>query len=85
MTYVQKIANYFGYERQEKKLLEELSELSCALYHDSFINILEELADVELMLEQVIYLLGKQEEIERIKKYKINRTLRMIGEKEHVG
>lgn len=85
MTDVQKIANYFGYERQEKKLLEELSELSCALYHDSFINILEELADVELMLEQVIYLLGKQEEIERIKKYKINRTLRMIGEKEHVG
>lgn len=85
MTDVQKIARYFGYERQEKKLLEELSELSCALYHDSFINILEELADVELMLEQVIYLLGKQEEIERIKKYKINRTLRMIGEKEHVG
>lgn len=85
MTDVQKIARYFGYERQEKKLLEELSELSCALYHDSFINILEELADVELMLEQAIYLLGKQEEIERIKKYKINRTLRMIGEKEHVG
>ena len=85
MTDVQKIARYFGYERQEKKLLEELSELSCALYHDSFINILEELADVELMLEQVIYLLGKQEEIERIKKYKITRTLRMIGEKEHVG
>lgn len=85
MTDVQKIANYFGYERQEKKLLEELSELSCALYHDSFINILEELADVGLMLEQVIYLLGKQEEIERIKSYKVNRTLRMIGEKEHVG
>ena len=85
MTDVQKIANYFGYERQKKKLLEELSELSCALYHDSFINIWEELADVELMLEQVIYLLGKQEEIERIKRYKINRTLRMIGEKEHVG
>lgn len=85
MTDIQKIACYFGYERQEKKLLEELSELSCALYHDSFINILEELADVELMLEQVIYLLGKQEEIERIKRYKINRTLRMIGEKEHVG
>ncbi len=85
MTDIQKIARYFGYERQEKKLLEELSELSCALYHDSFINILEELADVELMLEQVIYLLGKQEEIERIKRYKINRTLRMIGEKEHVG
>lgn len=85
MTDVQKIANYFGYERQEKKLLEELSELSCALYHDSFINILEELADVELMLEQVIYLLGKQEEIERIKRYKVTRTLRMIGEKEHVG
>jgi hypothetical protein len=85
VTDVQKIARYFGYERQEKKLLEELSELSCALYHDSFINILEELADVELMLEQVIYLLGKQEEIERIKSYKVNRTLRMIGEKEHVG
>ena len=50
MTDIQKIARYFGYERQEKKLLEELSELSCALYHDSFINILEELADVELML-----------------------------------
>lgn len=85
MTDVQKIARYFGYERQEKKLLEELSELSCALYHDSFVNILEELADVELMLEQVIYLLGRREEIERIKRYKINRTLRMIGEKEHVG
>lgn len=85
MTDVQKIARYFGYERQEKKLLEELSELSCALYHDSFVNILEELADVELMLEQVIYLLERQEEIEHIKRYKVNRTLRMIGEKEHVG
>lgn len=85
MTDIQKIANYFGYERQKKKLLEELSELSCALYHDSFINILEELADVELMLEQVIYLLGRGEEVDRIKKYKVGRTLRMIGEKEHVG
>lgn len=43
-------------------------------------NIIEEMADVKLVLEQLIYLMGADEEVQLITNKKIKRTLERIGE-----
>lgn len=44
-------------------------------------NLVEELADVKLVLDQVIFLLACDEEVLEVMKQKINRTFERIGEK----
>ena len=44
-------------------------------------NMIEELADVRLVLNQVIFLLGCDQEVQEIENQKIERTLERIGEK----
>lgn len=43
-------------------------------------NLIEELADVKLVLDQVIFLLAVDEDVQEIMKQKIERTLERIGE-----
>jgi len=43
-------------------------------------NLIEELADVKLVLSQVIFLLGCEKEVQQIENQKIKRTLERIGE-----
>ena len=43
-------------------------------------NLVEELADVRLVLNQVIFLLGCDQEVQEIENQKIERTLERIGE-----
>lgn len=72
------IANLYGIEKQENQLIEEMSELIqaiCKKRRDRPNNIIEELADVKLVLDQVIYLLNADGEIHDIMEEKINRTL----------
>lgn len=95
------IANYYGYELQSNKLIEELSELIKAICKKKIVvnkfstydemeeandNLIEEIADVEIMLEQIKYLLCiNQRYIEKIKMQKIERQkLRIAGEKEKI-
>ena len=95
------IANYYGYELQSNQLIEELSELTQAICKKKRVsnkfstydemeeendNLIEEIADVEIMLEQVKYLLCiNQRYIEKIKMQKIERQkLRIAGEKEKI-
>lgn len=73
------IADRFGYERQKVKCMEELAELTQALAKDDVENITEEIADVEIMLAQIKYLLEiNDSEIIEIKGDKLIRTLGKI-------
>ena len=73
---LKEIANYYGIDIQTLKLIEELSELIRALCRQDYDNIIEELADVEIMLEQVKYL-GNYN-TEEVKYYKIDRQLKRM-------
>lgn len=81
------IAKKAGYENQSMMLIEECSELIQAVSKYkravtreertlAYLNYLEEIADVELMLFQIKYLLAlPEEDIEAVKVCKVNRTL----------
>ena len=79
-------AEHYGYSEQSLILNEELSELIQAIskYRRNnskkiFDNIIEEIADVEVMLHQIKYLLGiNPKYIEQIKIEKVNRTKERI-------
>ena len=82
------IAEHYGLFHQLMKLVEELNELAleCAKSWQSksiTVNLISEMADVEIMLEQIKYL-GKieQSDIDEVKAYKIARQLKRIAEEE---
>lgn len=88
---IKKIALHYGYDKQSIKLIEETSELQQAIckHRESndkaktLIDIKSEIADVYVLLDQMKYLLNiKDEELEEIKDYKINRQLLRIKTKE---
>ena len=72
------IYNHFGQENQLKKLVEEANEL---LNHTDRDNYIEELADVEVVLRQLINALNDNQASKffDIVDKKINRTLERIG------
>lgn len=66
----------FGAERQIKKCVEELNELSVALLHneggkDTVDHVAEEIADVEIMLQQMILLLDCQDRVDKYRTKKL--------------
>lgn len=73
---LKQIVLYYGNKKQKLKTIEEFSELIKAISKDDRKNIIEEIADVEIMLEQLqmIYLIDK-EEIDIIKIEKIDKVL----------
>lgn len=86
------IARHYG-KQQVLKLVEEMAELIQAIakyeFNDSaknLDNLIEEIADVEIVLEQVKYLSGidRLGQLKKIKQAKIERTLQRIYE-EKVG
>lgn len=76
------IADHYGLGNQKEKAIEELFELGTALTHNDIPNIAEEIADVEIMLEQLKYLIKCDTAVETIKQSKINRQLGRIEEDE---
>ena len=87
------IINKFGKDNQILKCVEELNELSQALCKfnsaDSgevtFEKVVEEIADVEIMLNQIKIILNISEsDVETMKNYKIMRTAKRYlgGERE---
>lgn len=86
---------YYGYEAQSNQLVEECAELIQAVNkyrraraadkdreQVALDNLVEEIADVEIMLEQVKDLLQiPEEDIQAIKLYKVNRTRERIADK----
>lgn len=73
-----------GATRQEIVAIEECSELIQAITHKHRgrkHNLAEEIADVEIMLEQLKIINDCSEEVEQVKRYKIERLLhRLRGE-----
>lgn len=96
---IQYIANHYGYEPQSRQLIEEMAELTVALNKawrktfdtvdkipnmDDEERIEEEIADVEIMLSQIKYLLGVEEdELYRIVESKLDRQIERIKNAVH--
>lgn len=85
------IANHYGLQGQQNQLIEEMAELTQAICKVkrsksdgqkivALEHLMEELADVKLVLNQVIHLLGCNHKIQEIENQKIKRTLERIGE-----
>lgn len=84
---VKEIAEHYGLKNQLRQLAEECSELSVeashSARHGTTVKIIEEMADVMIMIEQVIYLAKIDKcDIEDCINYKINRQLKRIEEEE---
>lgn len=57
---IKTIADHYGIKKQLRQLAEECSELAVEASHSArkgtTVKIIEEMADVEIMIEQIIYL-----------------------------
>ena len=79
MEQLETIVGFYGVECQKVKAIEEMWELIKAICKNDIENIKEEMADVYVMLSQLQIIYGfSDEEIEKIKKGKIKRTLETI-------
>ena len=77
------IANHYGKEHQVLIAIEEMSELTkelCKYFrrYDRKKEIIEEVADAQIMLEQLIELFGINNEVDRMIDYKLNRQIRRM-------
>lgn len=77
------IANHYGREHQVLIAIEEMSELTkelCKYFrrYDRKKEIIEEVADAQIMLEQIIELFGINNEVDRMVDYKLNRQIRRM-------
>lgn len=92
-TDIQEIALVYGYEPQSRQLIEEMAELTQAINkfwrlsqkpasHEKMVearkHIIEEVADVGIMLEQITYLLNAYEDVAEITEEKVKRQLERI-------
>lgn len=82
---IMEIADHYGIEKQLHQLAEECSELAVEASHSArkgvTVKIIEEMADVLLMIEQVIYLANIAiDDIDECIKFKIDRQLERIKE-----
>ena len=81
---VKKIADHYGIKNQLRQLAEECSELSVESSHSArkgtTVKIIEEMADVLIMIEQVIYLSKIDKcDIEDCIDFKLNRQMNRIS------
>lgn len=75
-----KIFNYYGRKGQEYKLVEEMAELTQSIINNDRKNIIEEMADVQIVLMQLRLNLNSSESKEFVKLFneKIERQLNRI-------
>ena len=83
---LQDAVDTFGFDNQQKVLQEECGELIVAASHyqrgrhGAFDNFVEELADVSIMVKQMLYALGCDEMFEQICEAKIERLKQRLVE-----
>ena len=76
---IQKIAKYYGGENQSNKLIEECGELIAAIAkNDNANHVIEEMADVSIVIEQLLYLTKEEKQFQEIKAEKIARQIKRI-------
>ena len=73
------IIAFYGYEKQKLKAIEEMSELTKAICKDDRENIIEELADVKIMIAQLMLIYNIDvEEVLKVMDSKVERTMNRI-------
>ena len=82
---IKTIAKHYGIKKQLRQLAEECSELAVEASHSArkgtTVKIIEEIADVLIMMEQVIYLAKIDKcDIEDCINYKLERQMKRIKE-----
>ena len=82
---LQIIADHYGIKKQLRQLAEECSELAVEASHSArkgtTVKIIEEIADVQIMIEQIIYLAKIDKcDIEDCINYKLDRQIKRIKE-----
>lgn len=81
---IEKIVEHFGIRNQKTKAVEELSELTLAVMHDingktNRENVVEEVADVYIMLKQLEEIYHIQPvELQKQVTYKVDRTMQRV-------
>lgn len=82
---ITRVADHFGFDAQAHKTVEELGELLAELGRlmsgaetESLEHLLEEIADVYNMLDQLCYLLKIQETVGEVAAQKMERTIEKI-------
>ena len=84
---LQMIADHYGIKKQLRQLAEECSELAVEASHSArkgtTVKIIEEIADVQIMIEQIIYLAKIDKcDIEDCINYKLDRQIKRIEAEE---
>lgn len=87
----QKIAKHYGAGEQSRQTIEEMAELTQALtkfwrykgveqatYNELKSDIIEEIADVQNMIEQLAFLFNAGDTVETIKRQKIDRQAKRV-------
>ena len=82
---IKTIADHYGIKKQLRQLAEECSELAVEASHSArkgtTVKIIEEIADVQIMIEQIIYLAKIDRcDIEDCINYKLDRQIKRIKE-----
>ena len=80
---IRKIADHYGLNNQKLKLQEELGELITASAKPDIDHVVEEMADVSIMIEQVVYLLKKESLFAETREKKIGRQIKRIEEERY--
>lgn len=85
------IIDNYGTKNQEDKAIEELAELQQAILKhrenrncETEKNIIDEIADVHIMLEQLKIIYSCHKEVEERVDYKINRQIKRIKKKYNI-
>lgn len=77
------ILEHYGFDAQQDKLVEECEELIKAAQSEDYDSFIEELADVSIMISQMVMSLDQdqQEQYDKTIDFKLDRTLwRIISE-----
>ena len=82
-TRIKTIADHYGIKKQLRQLAEECSELAVEASHSArkgtTVKIIEEIADVQIMIEQIIHLAKIDRcDIEDCINYKLDRQMKRI-------
>lgn len=82
-TRIKTIADHYGIKKQLRQLAEECSELAVEASHSArkgtTVKIIEEMADVEIMIEQIIYLAKIDKcDIQDCINFKLDRQMKRI-------
>lgn len=77
------IYTHYGFKHQTRKLLEELDELKAAIAKNDLQNMLEEMADVSVLIDQfTINSQTWERQIQKIKMEKVQRQVKRINEED---